>query len=64
MGINHLGAKTLAKWIVPVPSFEEQVRIVAKVDGLIALCDELQKQLQHQQDLSSRLAIASTRLVG
>lgn len=47
---------------IPVPPLAEQKRIVAKVDELMALCDELENQLQYQQDLSSRLAIASTRL--
>jgi type I restriction enzyme S subunit len=49
---------------IPVPPLPEQKRIVAKVDELMAMCDELETHLQHQQHLSSRLAIASTRLAG
>jgi type I restriction enzyme S subunit len=44
---------------IPVPPLAEQKRIVAKVDELLATCDELERQLQHQQDLSSRIAVAS-----
>ena len=54
----------LGNLLLNLPAVHEQNLIVAKVDELIATCDELEKQLQHQQDLSSRLAIASTRLAG
>ena len=49
---------------MPVPPLAEQKRIVAKVDELMAMCGELEKHLVLQQDLSSRLAVASTRLAG
>jgi type I restriction enzyme S subunit len=45
-----------------VPPLAEQKRIVAKVDELVAMCDLLEKELRHQQDLGCRLAIASTRV--
>jgi type I restriction enzyme S subunit len=56
--------KDLANVVFKIPPMAEQKRIVSKVDELMAVCDDLERQLHHQQDLSSRLAIASTRLAG
>jgi type I restriction enzyme S subunit len=66
VGISRegLSMRSLKEFSVQIPPLAEQKRIVAKVDELMAMCDELEKQLQYQQDLSSRLAIASTRLAG
>jgi type I restriction enzyme S subunit len=60
--IKHLTGRSLAKHLVPVPPVRVQKAIVVRVNELMAMCDELEIQLQYQQDLSSRLAIASTRL--
>jgi type I restriction enzyme S subunit len=38
---QHLTGQGLAKLPIPVPPTDEQQRIIAKVDELIALCDEL-----------------------
>jgi type I restriction enzyme S subunit len=43
----------------PVPPEPEQHRIVAKVDELMAICNELEERLQAQQDTASELASAS-----
>ncbi|MBQ1782175.1 MAG: restriction endonuclease subunit S [Gammaproteobacteria bacterium] len=40
----NLSAADLAKFIIPVPPLPEQHRIVAKVDELMALCDQLEQQ--------------------
>lgn len=44
---------------VPVPPLAEQHRIVAKVDQLMALCDDLEGHLQTQEETSERLAAAA-----
>ncbi len=40
-----LGSKMLRRFRIPFPPLAEQQRIVAKVDELMALCDELEVQL-------------------
>ena len=46
-----------------LPPLAEQRRIVAKVDELMVLCDELEDKLQAEQDTSARFASASARSV-
>jgi type I restriction enzyme S subunit len=41
--------------LVPIPSFEEQKRIIAKVDQLMALCDELEAGLVQAQTEGGKL---------
>ena len=45
----------LYKGLVPIPPFEEQKRIVAKVDQLMALCDELEAGLVQAPTEGGRL---------
>lgn len=45
-----------------LPSLPIQEILVSKIEFMLSMCDELESQLQDQQDLSSRLTIASTRL--
>jgi type I restriction enzyme S subunit len=45
VGISNMSGKALASVIFPLPPLAEQHRIVAKVDELMALCD----QLEHEQ---------------
>jgi type I restriction enzyme S subunit len=51
---NFNGTK-LASTIVPVPPLAEQHRIVAKVDQLMALVDELERQQAASREKASNL---------
>uniref|UniRef100_UPI003D813168 restriction endonuclease subunit S n=1 Tax=Trichloromonas sp. TaxID=3069249 RepID=UPI003D813168 len=46
---------------MPVPPVEEQKRIVAKVNQLMTLCDELEAKLSHAQQQSAKLMESTVR---
>ena len=54
-GIKHLTGKGLSSLLFPLPPLLEQYRIVAKVDELMALCDQLESQLTTTQADSRHL---------
>ncbi|KAA0876572.1 restriction endonuclease subunit S [Nitrincola tapanii] len=54
----NLSAADLGKFLVPLPPLAEQQRIVAKVDELFALCDQLKERLQHASDTQLNLTDA------
>ncbi|AKQ46415.1 hypothetical protein TH63_13540 [Rufibacter radiotolerans] len=45
VGINNINSVELSNLTVPLPPLEEQEAIVAKVDQLMQLCNELEQQL-------------------
>ena len=51
----------MIKIVIPLPPLAEQHRIVAKVDQLMALCDQLEAQLTTTQSDSRRLLEAVLR---
>ena len=55
--IQHFSASSIRKLAIPLPPLAEQKRIVAKVDELMALCD----QLEQQQRLRDNLRIATRK---
>ncbi|TMN25521.1 restriction endonuclease subunit S [Pseudoxanthomonas sp. X-1] len=55
IGISNMSSKALAMITVPLPPLEEQSRIVAKVDELMALCDRLEQQQQDRRKLQNAL---------
>jgi type I restriction enzyme S subunit len=54
-GISHLTGKSLKGYLFPIPPLAEQHRIVAKVDELMALCDQLEQQLSQADQQRRRL---------
>ncbi|ENM5732751.1 restriction endonuclease subunit S [Vibrio mimicus] len=49
-GQPNVNATALKSLIIPIPTLEEQHRIVAKVDELMALCDQLEQQTEASLD--------------
>ena len=55
-GQPNVNGTSLRRLYVSLPPLEEQKRIVAKVDQLMALCDELEARLSQAQEESESLA--------
>ena len=58
---NKLNLSVMPGLLVPLPPFAEQRRIVAKVDELMILCDELEARLQSHETTSNNLAAAAVQ---
>lgn len=58
---NSFRLTDITQFVVPLPPLAEQHRIVAKVDELMALCDQLETQLTTSQADSRRLREAVLR---
>ena len=54
--IKHFVGAKLNSYVIPLPPVEEQKRIVAKIDQLIRLCDQLKIQLSEAQTTQLQLA--------
>jgi type I restriction enzyme S subunit len=50
-----LNLSLLSKFMIPLPPLAEQKRIVAKVDELMTLCDQLEAHITHTQTLNAHL---------
>ncbi|HQS18453.1 restriction endonuclease subunit S [Reyranella sp.] len=55
----NLSSANLRNYEVPLPPLAEQHRIVAKVDELMALCDQLEKSRTAREETRDRLTAAS-----
>ena len=49
--VDHLSTKQINEALIALPPLAEQKRIVAKVDELMALCDQLEQQQKHRNNL-------------
>ncbi|MEO5332469.1 MAG: restriction endonuclease subunit S [Magnetococcus sp. YQC-5] len=60
-GISYKGLNLgiLSTFLIPVAPHQEQNRIVARVDQLMLLCDQLEKQLTDERTLANNLAAAA-----
>ena len=57
---NTLNASSLAQLLIPLPPLAEQHRIVAKVDELMALCDQLEEE--QENNIETHKTLVSTLL--
>ncbi|MBK8509380.1 MAG: restriction endonuclease subunit S [Candidatus Competibacteraceae bacterium] len=62
-GQKRLPTEYFATRAFPLPPLEEQSRIVAKVDQLMALCDKLESQQQERRKLQNILRQSTLRAV-
>jgi len=56
VGVPNVSATKMALFPLPLPPIDEQHRIVAKVDQLMALCDQLKTRLTQARQLNEQLA--------
>ncbi len=56
--VQNLNADKVRELVIPIPPLAEQRRIVAKVDELMALVDELEEQLAASRDTGAKLLAA------
>ena len=59
--IKHLTGRSLSEYPVPIPPLAEQRRIIAKVDELFVLVDELETQLAASRTVAQNLLAALVR---
>ncbi|WP_261597660.1 restriction endonuclease subunit S [Methanoculleus formosensis] len=45
----------MKNWPIPLPPLAEQHRIVAKVNVLMALCDDLEARIRKRQEVQTKL---------
>jgi len=57
-GQPNVNATTLKDLLIPVPPMQEQVRIVARVEQLMKVCDELEARLTRAEERASQLVEA------
>lgn len=60
-GRGNLSMGEIAKFTVPIPPFTEQIRIVEKVNELMALCASLEKEITHSKQEADYLLNAILR---
>ncbi|EIM31387.1 restriction endonuclease S subunit [Leptothrix ochracea L12] len=55
-GVPHISTKQVGKMTIPVPSLDEQDRIVEVLDELLALCDQLKARIAAARAKQAQLA--------
>ncbi len=61
--VDHLSGSQIAESMIALPPIQEQSRIVAKVDELMALCDTLEAQQQARRKLQNNLRLSTLQAV-
>lgn len=54
-GQPNVNGTSLSKLYIPIPTFEEQNRIVIKIEQLMTLCDELEQSIKQNQKYTQEL---------
>lgn len=54
--IKHLTGQSLKGFEIAIPSIGEQGRVVAEIDELMALCDQLEFELKSRNELAEKFA--------
>ena len=63
VGISNMSGKVLASIVLPLPPLAEQRRIVARIDQLMACCDELEKlRAERDQKQSALLNVVMAKI--
>ncbi|MBI5075110.1 MAG: restriction endonuclease subunit S [Nitrospirae bacterium] len=60
-GIQHLTGKSLSKYAIPLPPLPEQHRIVAKLEQLMHLCDDLEQSIRQSKEQTNMLLQSALR---
>ena len=60
---NMVGVKELKQILIPLPPMEEQIEILQKADSLMALCDELEQQIETSQTQIEQLMLSCLKEV-
>lgn len=58
IGAKHVNVGDMRDAVVALPPFEQQVRIVARVEELLQLCADLRARLTDQKTCQARMAEA------
>ena len=55
VGNKNLVLRKIKSFLIPLPPLAEQHRIVSKIDQLMTLCDELEKQIDTAESKQTNL---------
>jgi type I restriction enzyme S subunit len=58
VAIKHISVVDLGMMVLPIPPLGEQHRIVAKVDAMMAICDQLKSRIQQSSQQQQLIADA------
>ena len=58
----NISMSSLNLWLIPTPPINEQHRIVAKVDELMAICDQLKAGITSSNQLQQKIADVMTQV--
>ena len=59
MTVPHVNIRSLKEFVFPLAPYAEQKRIVAKVDELMQMCDQLEESLRQSQQRAEALAASA-----